>query len=111
MSIEADRRKLQDYLTRPLADLESELELYAPASRGAAEIWDKIAGPLRQRICVEWDYCTARQDARWGDDLDLAIIILGVLSEKAINLPIPVDLMTVTAILVKRGLDTFCNCQ
>ncbi len=110
MTTEADRRKLQTFLARPLADLESELELYDAASRGPADVWNKIAGPLRQRICVEWDYCAVRQDARWADDLDLAIIILGKLTEKALNLPIPVDLMTVTAILVKRGLDKFCGC-
>lgn len=111
MPTEADRCKLQTALARPLADLESELELYAPTSRGAAEVWQKISGPLRQRICLEWDYCAVRQDARWGDDLDLAIVLLGVLSEKALNLPIQVELTTVTAILVKRGLDKFCECQ
>lgn len=110
MTTESERRQLQAALARPLADLEGELELYAPASRGAAEVWDKIARPLRQRICVEWDYCAARQDARWGDELDLGLIILGKLTEKALNLPIPVDLLTVTAILVKRGLDNFCGC-
>lgn len=52
MTTESERRQLQAALARPLADLEGELELYAPASRGAAEVWDKIAGPLRQRICV-----------------------------------------------------------
>lgn len=110
MSTEAERRQLQTALARPLTDLESELELYAPASRGAAEVWEKISEPLRQRICVEWDYCHVRQDARWADELELAIILLGVLSERALNLPFPVDLATVTAILVKRGLDAFCKC-
>jgi hypothetical protein len=76
MPTEFERRTLQAALTRPLADLEAELELYAPAERGAAEVWGKIAGALRQRICVEWGYCAARQDARWADDLDLAILVL-----------------------------------
>lgn len=111
MQTEADRRKLQTYLARPLADLESELELYAPTSRGAAEVWEKISGPLRQRLCVEWDYCRVRQDAIWSDDLSLALIVLGVLTEKALNLPFPVDLVAVSAILVKRGLDVFCSCS
>jgi hypothetical protein len=111
MPTEAERRKLQTYLARPLYDLESELELYAPPSRGAAEVWQKIAGPLRQRICMEWDYCSVRQDARWDDDLSLAIVVLSVLSERALNLPFPVDLAVVTAILVKRGLDKFCDCR
>lgn len=111
MTTESDRRKLQTFLARSLTDLESELELYDPASRGSADVWTKIVGPLRQRLCVEWDYCAVRQDARWGDDLDLAILVLGVLTDKALHLPVPVDLMTVTAILVKRGLDSFCGCR
>jgi hypothetical protein len=110
MPTEAERHKLQTYLTRPLADLESELELYAPASRGAEDAWQKIAGPLRQRLCVEWDYCHVRQDARWADDLSLGLIVLEVLTSRALNLPFPVDLALVTTIVVKRGLDVFCNC-
>ncbi len=111
MLTETDRRKLQGYLARPLADLESELELYDPTSRGPNDTWAKIAGPLRQRICVEWDYCRARQDAIWGDDLSLALVVAGVLMERALNLPIPADILTISAILVKRGLDTFCECK
>jgi len=110
MPTEAERHKLQAYLARPLTDLESELQLYAPASRGAEEAWQKIAGPLRQRLCVEWDYCHVRQDAHWGDQLSLALIVLEVLTKTALNLPFPVDLALVTTIVVKLGLDAFCNC-
>lgn len=111
MPTEPERRKLQTYLSQPLAELESELELYAPASRGPAETWQKIAVPLRQRLCVEWDYCALRQDSRWDDDLSLALAVLAALSERALNLPFPADLALVTSILVKRGLDVFCECK
>jgi hypothetical protein len=55
-----DRRALQAYLNHPLDDLVAELELYDLASKGPAEIWNKVAGPVCQRLCVEWDYCGKR---------------------------------------------------
>jgi hypothetical protein len=104
----ADR--LRAYLDRPLDDLLAELELYDPASRGPAEVWDKVAGPLRQRLCVEWNYCRVRQDARWDDDLTLALAVLGALSRPVLHLPLPADLLLISALVVKRGLDLFCGC-
>jgi hypothetical protein len=35
---DGDRRTLQAYLSRPLDDLMTELELYDPASRGPADV-------------------------------------------------------------------------
>ena len=58
---EPDQHKLQQYLNQPLTDLEEALTLYAPAERGPAEIWVRIADPLRRRICQEWDWCRVRQ--------------------------------------------------
>ena len=107
---EADRRKLQAYLDRPLNDLMSELELYDSASKGPANVWNKVAGPLRQRLCVEWDYCRVRQDARLDDDLTLAAAVVAELSARALHLPIEADVFLLTAIVIKRGLDQFCNC-
>lgn len=105
-----NRSELQAYFDRPLDDLMDELSLYAPAERSPADAWAKIAGPLRQRLCVEWDYCAVRQDARWADDLDLAVAVVSVLSARALALPIPADLLLVSTIVVKRGLDAFCSC-
>jgi hypothetical protein len=105
-----DADRLQAYLDRPLDDLLAELELYDPASRGPAEAWKKIAGPLRQRLCVEWDYCRVRQDARWDDDLTLALAVLGALSRPVLHLPVAADLLLISSLVVKRGLDLFCGC-
>ena len=105
-----DNRTLQAYLARPLDELMEELDLYDPASRGPAEAWRKITGPVRQRICLEWDYCTVRQDASWDDGLQLAVVALGVLASRALQLPISADLALVAAIVTKRGLDAFCGC-
>ena len=107
---DTDRRALQAYLDRPLDDLMEQLELYDPASRGPAEAWNKVAGLVRQRLCVEWGWCQVRQDQRWDDDLALALAVLGVLSARVLHLPIPADLTLIAAIVVKRGLDAFRGC-
>jgi len=107
---DADRRALQAYLNRPLDDLMAELELYDPASRGPAEAWNKVAGPVRQRLCVEWDWCKVRQDQRWDDDLALALAVVAALSKPVLHLPIKADLALIATIVVKRGLDVFCGC-
>ena len=107
---DTDRRALQAYLNRPLDDLMAELELYDPASRGPVEVWNKVAGPIRQRLCVEWDWCQVRENPRWENDLDLAVAVFGLLSARVLHLPIPADLALIATIVVKRGLDAFCGC-
>ena len=107
---ETDRRTLQAYLNRPLDDLMAELELYDPASRGPADVWNKVAGPVRQRLCVEWGWCKVRENPRWENDLDLVVAVFGVLSARVLHLPIPADLALIATIVVKRGLDVFCGC-
>jgi hypothetical protein len=107
---DSDRRALQGYLDRPPDDLMAELELYDPASRGPADVWNKVAGPVRQRLCVEWGWCQVRQDQRWDDDLSLALAVVAALSEPVLRLPIEADLLLIAAIVVKRGLDVFCGC-
>ena len=105
-----DRQKLQRYLDQPLDALEEQLLLYAPAERGPAEVWHKIAGPVHHRLCHEWDWCNFRQDARFENDLDLAAAVFVALSARALHLPIDVDVFLISVIVVKRGLDYFCNC-
>ena len=108
----ADQRKLQAYLDRPLDSLMGELEWYAPDTRkGRADVWDKVVPALRQRLCVEWNYCKVRQDARLDDKLTLAAAVAAVLSERALHLPVEADVLLLSAIVVKLGLDRFCNCS
>jgi len=107
---DADRKALKTLLDRPLDDLMAELELYDPASRGPGDAWNKIAGPLRQRLCVEWGWCQVRKDERFGDVIDLGIAVFAVLAASPLRLPLNVDVALVTAIVVKFGLDKFCRC-
>ena len=102
--------RLKEYLERPLPDLMAELALYDDASKGAGDVWQKIAGPIRQRICTEWKWCEVRQDARFENDYDLLVAVVTVLTSRVLPLPVDVDLVLVATILVKRGLDNFCGC-
>ena len=107
---DADRRQLQAYLSRSEDDLLDELAMYDASTRGAADTWAKVAGPLRQRLCVEWNWCRVRQDSRFENDLDLAVVVLGVLADRVLQLPVPAELPLIAAIVVKRGLDALCGC-
>ena len=106
----ARRRQLQAYLQRPLSDLEVELALYDPTTRGPAEVWAKVVGPVRRAICEKWQWCTIRQDARFENDYDLAIAVFAVLAEHLAEVPLNADLVLIAAIVVKRGLDHLCGC-
>jgi hypothetical protein len=105
-----DNPELQAYLARPLPDLMAELSLYDEATRGPGDTWQKIAAPIRRRICDEWGWCTLRQDARFENKYDLALALVTALSVRAFHIPLDVDAVLVAAILVKLGLDAFCDC-
>ena len=71
------------------------------------DIYRKIKDKLRQKICVEMDYCNRRSDPLFGDLNGIAIIILPFL-------PHGVGILAaygIAAILLKRGLNKFCNCE
>ena len=102
--------RLREYLERPLPDLMAELALYDDTTKGPSETWQKLAGPLRQRICTEWKWCDIRQDARFENDYDLLVAVASVLTSRVLHLPLDVDMVLVATILVKRGLDSFCGC-
>ncbi|MDQ3247823.1 MAG: hypothetical protein M3Q45_01315 [Chloroflexota bacterium] len=104
------RRQLEAYLQRPLPDLEQELSLYAPATRGPSAVWAKIAGPVHGLLCDELRWCEVRQDARFENDYDLSIALFTMLSTRALHLSFDVDLVLISAILAKRGMDAFCGC-
>ena len=108
--IPTDRGEMQALLDRPLDELMEELDLYDPTRGPLGSAWNKIAGPVHQRLCVEWDWCRVRQDARFENDVDLAMVVVGVLSAHVLNLPFGVDVSLIAAIVVKRGLDWLCGC-
>lgn len=105
-----DQQRAEQYLARPLPDLMDELALYDDAYRGAGDVWQKVADPVRQRICTDWNWCEVRQDSRFENDYDLLAAVLAKLTVTALDIPFDVDYFLIAAILVKRGLDNFCGC-
>jgi hypothetical protein len=61
---------------------------------------------LRARICVDWGYCSRRND--YGDFQSLAYAIAPLVSS-AVGVPVATA-MIVVIILIKSGLDKLCNC-
>jgi hypothetical protein len=106
------RDEVARYLACDQDDLLDELSVYAEASgatyRGKAAL-EQIEPRLRQAVCQDWNWCHWRQDARFADQIDLAVAVAGALTATALPWGAPTALAAV--ILVKFGLDKFCKCQ
>jgi hypothetical protein len=61
---------------------------------------------LRGKICVDWRYCSRRGD--YGDFQSLAYAVAPLVSG-VVGVP-ATTAMIVAIILIKSGLDKFCNC-
>jgi len=61
---------------------------------------------LRGKICVDWRYCGKRGD--YGDFQSLAYAVAPLVSS-VVGVP-ATTAMIVAIILIKSGLDKFCNC-
>ena len=104
--------ELQRYLERALPELEEELAVYREqatgARRGPGDALQDLVPALRQRVCAEWKWCDRRQDARFDDPVNIATLLVTLLAPDALRWQVPAALVAV--ILVKRGLDAFCEC-
>ncbi len=61
---------------------------------------------LRAKICVDWRYCSKRGE--YGDFQSLAYAVAPLVSS-VVGVP-ATTAMIVAIILIKSGLDKFCNC-
>jgi hypothetical protein len=105
--------EIQDYMDLPLDSLLEELALYREQATGGpvrspADAWGKLVPRLRQRVCADWNWCQRRQDARFDEPAALAALVAEIVTPDAVSWSIPAALIAV--ILVKKGLDAFCNC-
>ena len=107
-------REIQRYLNQPLDDLMQEFDLYAQQAggtmRGPGSAWEKIVPVLKHKVCDEdeWNWCERRQDARFDDPTNIALALASIVSPDATRWQIPAALIAV--VMIKRGLDAFCNC-
>lgn len=104
--------EMQHYLDQPLDNLMQEFDLYTEQSigtlRGSETAWDKIMPTLRQRVCVEGNWCERRQDARFDDPTNIVLALASMVGDEAMRFAVPALLIAV--ILFKRGIDRFCEC-
>jgi len=88
------------------ADLRS-LDYPPDAIKRGRELVNGLEESLRASICQEWDYCRRSEDPLWRDRVALLTALTDVVSGLALR----VSPMTLAAILIKRGLDAFCECH
>jgi hypothetical protein len=104
--------EVRRYIERGLPELEEELAVYREqatgARRGPGDALQDLVPALRERVCAEWKWCDKRQDARFDDPVNIAALLASMLAPDALRWQVPAALVAV--ILVKRGLDAFCNC-
>jgi hypothetical protein len=105
-------REVQRYLNQPLDALMQEFDLYAESAtgtlKGPGTAWDKITPALKQKICVEGNWCERRQDARFDDPMNVMLAVAAMIDNETIRIVAPATLIAV--ILFKRGIDKFCGC-
>lgn len=104
---------VQRYLDQPLDDLLEELALYREQATGGpvrdvSDAWKKLVPALRKRVCDEWNWCERRQDARLEENIALITLVSQIVAPDAQAWQVPAALIAV--ILVKKGLDAFCEC-
>lgn len=68
--------------------------------------FERLQEPLRQRLCVEWDYCARRQSSDFGDTLTLTAAVADMLVTVLGGIPPG----TVATLVVKNGLSRLCDC-
>ena len=116
---ESQRLEIQQYLSQDIDILYSTLDLISSAEqkgryhmpgdeklRGIA-IFKELVPLLRQKVCVEWNYCAKRNDPDLQDTVNLVAAIADVVATFCIGFP-PTLIAT---ILIKKGLTSFCGCK
>ncbi|GEM_PF-1891645 len=112
------RAVIKEYLSLDETSLYNLIPLYVPAYKhtffspeGEVEAGRKefhaIRNKLYQLVCVDWGYCSRRNDPDLQDSIALVIAVADVISAACGAIP-P---FLIAALLVKKGLNVFCNCQ
>lgn len=104
-----NQRQAEEYLKRPLPDLIQQLEISVDVVRGESA-WDRIRASAHRTVCRDWDWCKQRENPRLNNEIDLITALFAVVAT-AMHLPYGADVMLVTVILFKYGLNNLCDCQ
>ncbi|SRR6266571_1633993 len=82
----------------------------AELSRKGRDWFAKNRTSLKRKICVEWDYCSKKKKYNSSREIIQAVapVVGGAIGVSAGLAGIAV---TVTTLLMKMGLDSFCDCK
>ncbi len=69
--------------------------------------WSNIQKDLHDRICIDWEYCKKSNDKRLQEKYTLAVTVADIISSLLIGIP-P---FAVVSLIMKMGLDKFCDCR
>jgi hypothetical protein len=78
----------------------------------SARLWGEktlrdLSESLHSAICNDWRYCERRKGKNFDDDVKLATAVAGLIIAGIGANPAAI----IATILVKRGLDAFCECD
>lgn len=112
-------KKIEMYLKMDLDDLLRALPQYKRGHIAYAkktkdedleegkEIIVGMRGKLHSAICVEWDYCSRRNDEKLSNLVNLTAAVIDVIAGQITVFP-PI---AIAAIVVKMKLNNFCECS
>ena len=100
--------QIRKYLTLAYMDLLGQLPLFVPAAVHA-DLLAPYRSQLRRVVCEEWDWASQRGNPTYADPTRLTEAVAEAIGRHASEFPFPPALLA--AILVKEGLDDFCNLE
>ena len=105
--LERDEDEIFALLGQADASYEHALFSSTEAIARGRQAFARLSQALYQKICVEWNYCGRQHDSEFTDNLSLGTAIANLIVTVVGGLPA----VTVAALLVKKGLGKFCECN
>lgn len=101
-----DVDELNSLLGQSDPDAEDTLHSFESAKLWGEGVMSELSATLKSAICEDWQYCKRRQSKNFDDDVTLAVQIAEIIVKGIGSHPVGI----IATILVKRGLDSFCDC-
>jgi hypothetical protein len=102
-----DLDELNALLAQSDPDAQETLYSFKAAQDWGEKVMARLSAALCARVCDEWGYCARRKTKAFDDDVTLASAVADVVLTVVGTLPVSI----IAAILVKKGLDSFCGCE
>ena len=75
--------------------------------KSGENIFNKYRKPLIKKICVDWDYCSQKNNPELQDNVTFLVTITDLISSMFGIIP-PA---AISVLLFKKGLNKLCNCS